>query len=168
MSFIHDDFLLQSPISRRLYHEVARDLPIIDYHCHTSPKEVAENRRFGNLFEIWLEGDHYKWRGMRSNGIAEKYCTGDASPYEKFLAFAETVPNTLRNPLYHWSHLELKRYFGIDDLLSPATAKRIWDTANEQLKEDKLSAHGILDSFQVQVVCTTDDPADTGAPPAPR
>jgi glucuronate isomerase len=160
-NFIHDDFLLQNQIARRLYHEVAETLPIIDYHCHTSPKEVAENRKFANLFEIWLEGDHYKWRGMRSNGVAEKYCTGDASPYEKFLAYAETVPHTLRNPLYHWSHLELKRYFGIDELLSPATAEKIWHTANEQLKEPRLSAHGILDEFQVQVVCTTDDPADS-------
>lgn len=160
MSFIHDDFLLQSPMARRLYHEVAAPQPIIDYHCHTSPKEVAENRRFADLFSIWLEGDHYKWRAMRSNGVAEKYCTGDATPFEKFMAFAETVPHTLRNPLFHWSHLELKRYFGIDELLTPASAKRIWDIANERLQGEDRSAQGILKDFQVQVVCTTDDPAD--------
>ncbi len=160
-SFIHEDFLLQSAAAKRLYHEVAQPLPIIDYHSHTVPREVAENRRFSNLFEIWLEGDHYKWRGMRSNGVAEKYCTGDATPREKFQAFAETIPHTLRNPLFHWSHLELKRYFGIDELLSPASSQRIWDTANEQLTEPRLSAHGILDHFQVKVVCTTDDPADS-------
>ena len=123
MSFIHDDFLLASPLARRLYHEVAAGQPIIDYHSHLPPQEVAEDRRFGNLFEIWLGGDHYKWRAMRSNGEAEAYCTGAASPYEKFLALARTIPNCLRNPLYHWCHLELKRYFGIDELLSPATAK---------------------------------------------
>lgn len=161
MPFIHDDFLLHTPLARRLYHEVAAPLPIIDYHCHTSPKEVAENRRFPDLFSIWLEGDHYKWRAMRSNGMAEKFCTGDATPFEKFMAFAETVPHTLRNPLFHWSHLELKRYFGIDELLNPESAKRIWDIANERLKGEDRSAQGILRDFQVQVVCTTDDPADS-------
>ncbi len=161
MSFIHDDFLLQSPLARRLYHEVAAPQPIIDYHCHTSPQEVAQDRRFANLFEIWLEGDHYKWRAMRSNGAPERVVTGDATPWEKFAAFAETVPHTLRNPLFHWSHLELKRYFGIDELLTPASAKRIWDTANERLQQPDRSAQGILKDFQVQVVCTTDDPADS-------
>ena len=115
MAFIHEDFLLQSAMARRLYHEVAETLPIIDYHCHTSPQEVAEDRRFSDLAAIWLEGDHYKWRAMRSNGIDERFITGDATPYEKFLAFAETVPHTLRNPLFHWCHLELKRYFDIEE-----------------------------------------------------
>ena len=117
MSFIHDDFLLTTKTARRLYHEYAEGQPILDYHCHLPPKDVADNRRFHNLFEIWLEGDHYKWRAMRANGVAEQYCTGAADPYDKFLAWARTVPHTLRNPLYHWTHLELKRYFGIDELL---------------------------------------------------
>src|SRR5580698_1724359 len=117
MSFIHEDFLLTNKASQRLYHEYAENEPILDYHCHLPPREIAENRRFQNLFEIWLEGDHYKWRAMRANGIAEEYCTGIKDPKEKFLAWARTVPQTLRNPLYHWTHLELKRYFGIDELL---------------------------------------------------
>ncbi len=161
MAFIHDDFLLLTPMARRLYHEVARDLPIIDYHCHTVPAQVAQDRKFANLFEIWLEGDHYKWRAMRSNGVAERFCTGDASPYEKFLAFAGTVPHTLRNPLFHWSHLELMRYFGIGELLTPASAPRIWQAANERLQAPDRSAQGILRDFKVEVVCTTDDPADS-------
>jgi glucuronate isomerase len=161
MSFIHDDFMLQSPLASRLYHEVAAQQPIIDYHGHLPPADVAKDRRFANLFEIWLEGDHYKWRAMRSNGVAEKYCTGEASPKEKFLAFAATVPHTLRNPLFHWCALELKRYFGIDEILTPANAERIWDQASERLKSDDRSARGILTDFKVQVVCTTDDPADT-------
>src|SRR6202453_3598942 len=133
MPFIHDDFLLSTKTARRLYHKFAEPEPIFDYHCHLSPHDVATNRQFKNLFEIWLEGDHYKWRAMRSNGVAEKFCTGDASPYEKFLAWAKTVPNTLRNPLYHWTHLELKRYFGISELLNEKSAKNIWEKANEQL-----------------------------------
>jgi glucuronate isomerase len=161
MSFIHDDFLLQSETARRLYHEVAADLPIIDYHCHLPPEDVAADRQFKNLFEIWLEGDHYKWRAMRTNGVAERYCTGEADPWEKFLAYAETVPHTLRNPLYHWSHLELKRYFGIDVLLNGDTAREIWDEANRQLATPQRSARGILEDFKVEVVCTTDDPADS-------
>lgn len=161
MSFIHDDFLLKTDTARRLYHEVARDLPIIDYHCHLSPADVAANRRFNNLFEIWLEGDHYKWRAMRANGVDERFCTGDADPYDKFLAWARTVPATLRNPLYHWSHLELKRYFGIDVLLNEATAPAVWEQANARLADEDRTAHGILDNFDVEVVCTTDDPADS-------
>src|SRR5947209_11133068 len=160
MSFIHDDFLLSTRTARRLYHEFAEDQPIFDYHCHLPPKDVAENRRFQNLFEIWLEGDHYKWRAMRANGIAEKYCTGDASPYEKFAAWARTVPATLRNPLYHWTHLELKRYFGIDELLDERSAARIWQRTNALLATDDLSAHAILTKFRVRAVCTTDDPTD--------
>ena len=134
--------------------------PILDYHCHLPPADVARNRRFANLFEIWLEGDHYKWRAMRANGVPERFCTGDASPYEKFLAWAATVPRCLRNPLYHWTHLELQRYFGIDDLLDEQSAPAIWKAANDRLRSDELSAHGILQKFDVRAVCTTDDPAD--------
>ena len=160
MAFITDDFLVHGKTARHLYETYAAPQPILDYHCHLPPKDVAENRRFANLFEIWLEGDHYKWRAMRANGIAERYCTGDADPYDKFLAWARTVPRCLRNPLYHWTHLELRRYFGTDDLLDETTARRIWDQANEQLSGPHLTAHGILDKFQVRAVCTTDDPAD--------
>src|SRR5579883_2216173 len=160
MPFIHEDFLLSSKTARRLYHEYAQDEPILDYHCHLSPHDVAANRRFRNLFEIWLEGDHYKWRAMRANGVDERFCTGDASPEDKFRAWAATVPYTLRNPLYHWTHLELKRYFGIEELLDESTAGSVWKRANEQLATDSLSAHGILAKFHVKAVCTTDDPTD--------
>ncbi|NOS72508.1 MAG: glucuronate isomerase [Verrucomicrobia bacterium] len=160
MKFIHADFLLQTKTARRLYHEFAENEPILDYHCHLPPADIASNRQFKNLFEIWLEGDHYKWRAMRSNGVAEKFCTGDADPFSKFQAWAATVPYTLRNPLYHWTHLELKRYFGIDELLNETSARRIWDTANEQLASPALSTQGILKKFSVTTVCTTDDPTD--------
>ena len=161
MSFITDDFLLQNDTARTLYHEYAKNEPIFDYHCHLPPEDVAGNRRFANLFEIWLEGDHYKWRAMRANGVPEPLCTGDAAPYEKFLAWCKTVPHTLRNPLYHWSHLELQRYFDIDLPINEDTAKEIWETGNETLKSDDLSAHGILKRFKVKVVGTTDDPTDS-------
>ena len=160
MSFIHDDFLLGNAAARRLYHGYAENEPILDYHCHLSPQDIATDRRFANLFEIWLEGDHYKWRAMRANGVPERLCTGAGSPYEKFLAWAKTVPRTLRNPLYHWTHLELRRYFGIDELLDEASAPRIWETANEQLSGGDLSAWGILRRFDVRALCTTDDPVD--------
>jgi len=160
MSFIHDDFLLTTRTSRRLFHQYAEDQPILDYHCHLPPQDVAANRQFRNLFEIWLEGDHYKWRAMRANGVAERYCTGDALPEEKFQAWARTVPATLRNPLYHWTHLELKRYFGIDELLDESSAARVWEQANAALATEDLRAHGILRKFQVKAVCTTDDPTD--------
>ena len=148
MSFIHEDFLLSTAAARRLYHSYAAPEPILDYHCHLPPKDIAENRQFANLFEIWLEGDHYKWRAMRANGVAERFCTGDATPYEKFEAWARTVPHTLRNPLFHWTHLELKRYFGIDELLDETTARSIWDRANEQLATDSLRVHGIFEMFK--------------------
>ena len=160
MAFITDDFLLHSKPARRLYHEHAAAQPILDYHCHLPPADVARNRRFANLFEIWLEGDHYKWRAMRANGVPERFCTGDASPYDKFLAWAATVPRCLRNPLYHWTHLELRRYFDIDVLLDENSAPAVWKAANERLQSDELSAHGILARFDVRAVCTTDDPAD--------
>jgi len=158
--FIHEDFLLETSASCRLFHDYAADEPILDYHCHLLPKDVAENRQFSNLFEIWLEGDHYKWRAMRAAGVDEQLCTGDADPYDKFLAWAKTVPQTLCNPLYHWTHLELKRYFGIDVLLNEQTAATVWAEANEQLASAELSAHGILKRFKVNVVGTTDDPTD--------
>jgi len=161
MTFINEDFLLQSESAKELYHGYAKDEPIFDYHCHLPPEDVAGNRRFANLFEIWLEGDHYKWRAMRANGVPEELCTGDADPYDKFLAWCETVPFTLRNPLYHWSHLELIRYFDIDLPINGDTAKGIWEAGNEKLKSDELSAHGILDRFKVKVVGTTDDPVDS-------
>ncbi|HUD82897.1 MAG TPA: glucuronate isomerase, partial [Candidatus Saccharimonadales bacterium] len=160
MKFIHDKFLLHNRAAQRLYEQFARAEPIFDYHCHLSPRDIAENRQFKNLFEIWLEGDHYKWRAMRANGVAEEFCTGNAEPLAKFRAWAATVPHTLRNPLYHWTHLELKRYFGIDDLLDEQSAARVWKKAYEQLGRPGLSARGILKKFNVIALCTTDDPAD--------
>ena len=161
MPFLGDDFLLHSSAARTLYHEHAAHLPIIDFHNHLSPRDIATDRRFDNLFEIWLEGDHYKWRAMRTAGIAERYCTGVTPPYEKFLAWATTVPACLRNPLYHWTHLELRRYFGIDALLDQTTAPGIWERANQQLREGPLTARGILRRFDVRLLYTTDDPADS-------
>jgi glucuronate isomerase len=161
MKFIHKDFLLRTRTAARLYHQFAEEQPICDYHCHLSPRDIAENRQFKNLFEIWLEGDHYKWRAMRANGVAERYCTGAATPFEKFQAWAATVPQTLRNPLYHWTHLELKRYFGIDELLNEGSAERIWKKTGELLATPELSTQGILKRFNVVALCTTDDPVDT-------
>lgn len=160
MAFINDNFLLRGETARRLYDEVAKDAPIFDYHCHLPPGDITGDRRFENLFEIWLEGDHYKWRAMRTNGVPESHCTGKAPAFEKFQAWCSTVPHTLRNPLYHWSHLELQRYFGIDTLISEKTAQSIWDAANERLADPEFSAKGILKKFDVRVVCTTDDPTD--------
>ena len=159
-AFLDDNFLLESATAERLYHEVAAKQPIIDYHNHLPPEDIAENRRFNNLFEAWLEGDHYKWRGMRTAGVEERFCTGNAAPKEKFDAWAATVPRTLGNPLYHWTHLELQRYFDIRDLLSPVTADDIWSAANEKLASDGFEARGLLKMQNVDIVCTTDDPAD--------
>ncbi len=158
--FIHDDFLLSTDTARKLYHKYAAPEPIIDYHCHISPKDIAENRQFKNLTEIWLEGDHYKWRAMRANGVDEKYCTGKADPLHKFMAWSATVPQTLRNPLYHWTHLELKRYFDIEQLLNQESAKAIWDKASSLLATEEYRTHGILKRMNVKIVCTTDDPID--------
>jgi len=160
MSFIHEDFLLGTKTARRLYHQYAEAEPIFDYHCHILPRDIAENRRFKNLFEIWLEGDHYKWRALRANGVAERFITGNATPQEKFRAWAATVPFALRNPLYHWTHLELKRHFGITELLDEKSADRIWKRANELLATPEMTTQGILKKMNVKVVCTTDDPAD--------
>jgi len=160
--FIHDDFMLQSESARRLYHEYAEGMPIIDYHCHLSPAEVAQDRRWDNLSQIWLAGDHYKWRAMRANGVPEAFCTGDAPDREKFDKWAETVPMLLRNPLYHWTHLELARYFGIGDrLLNPESAQWTWDHCNEQLAGPEFSCRGLMKRSAVALVCTTDDPVDS-------
>lgn len=161
-SFIHEDFLLQTDAAKELYHEHAKMQPIIDYHCHLNPEYIAKDHAFDNLGQIWLEGDHYKWRAMRTNGVEERYCTGkDTSDWEKFEKWAETVPYTMRNPLYHWTHLELKTAFGVDKLLKPETAKEIFDKCTEQLRTPEFSARGLMKKFKVEVVCTTDDPADS-------
>ena len=159
-TYITDDFLLHSPTARALYHEFAKDLPVIDYHTHLPPQQMADDHRFADLYEVWLAGDHYKWRAMRTNGIAERCCAGDATPKEKFLAWAETVPATLRNPLHHWTHLELLRYFDIDDLLDTSTAESVWERANARLREPDSSVQGLLTRSKVALVCTTDDPTD--------
>ena len=159
--FLDDDFLLQSATASQLYHQHAEGLPIIDYHCHLNPKMVAENHRFTSITELWLGGDHYKWRAMRTNGIDERYITGDASDWEKFQAWAATVPYTLRNPLYHWTHLELKTAFGIDKRLNPDTAREIYDACNDRLQNDpEFTAQGLMRHYKVETVCTTDDPVD--------
>lgn len=159
--FLHEDFLLTTEWARLLYHEHAKAQPIYDYHCHLPPEQIAANHRFANLTQIWLAGDHYKWRALRANGVPEALITGaEAGDYEKFLAYTRTVPQLVRNPLHHWSHLELRRYFGIDLLINEANAPRIWEEANARLATPALSVHGILDRFKVAVVCTTDDPAD--------
>ena len=159
--FLDEHFLLESEYAQVLYEQFAAPMPILDFHNHLSPKDIAENRRFRNLTEIWLEGDHYKWRAMRFNGVAERYCTGDASPKEKFQKWAETVPFTMRNPLHHWTHLELKTYFGIDQLLNADTASKIYEVCSEKLQENEFSAQNLLRRMKVEVVCTTDDPSDT-------
>lgn len=159
-SFLNSDFLLETKTAQRLYHEYAAGLPIIDYHCHLPPDQIADDLNFENLTRVWLLGDHYKWRAMRANGINEAYITGDKTDREKFEAWAATVPYTLRNPLYHWTHLELQRYFGIDELLSPATAGRIYDECNEKLQSPEFSVRNLIKNKNVEVVCTTDDPLD--------
>lgn len=157
--FLDEDFLLDNDTARRLYYDYAEGLPIIDYHCHLSPKDILEDRHFSNLTEAWLEGDHYKWRAMRTNGINERYCTGSANPHEKFRKWAETVPYTMRNPLYHWTHLELQRYFHIDDILNGDSADHIYEKANAKLSN--MGVQSMLALMNVEVVATTDDPADT-------
>jgi glucuronate isomerase len=158
--FLGSNFLLQTKTAEQLYHNHAAKQPIIDYHNHLSPKDIAENRQFTNLTEIWLEGDHYKWRAMRTNGVDEKFCTGNAAAEEKFMKWAETVPYTLRNPLYHWTHLELKNYFGIDRLLSKDSAKDIYEECSELLKTKEYRVQGLLKKMNVELLCTTDDPCD--------
>lgn len=155
------DFLLQTKTAQDLYHNHAAKMPIFDYHCHINPQEIADDKQFENITQIWLYGDHYKWRGMRTNGIDEKYCTGDASDWEKFEKWAETVPYTLRNPLFTWTHMELKMFFGIDKVLSPATAKEIWDECNAKLQTPEYSVRNIIRMANVDTICTTDDPIDS-------
>jgi glucuronate isomerase len=159
--FLDDNFLLKTKTAEYLYHEHAKKLPIIDYHCHLIPQQIGDDHQFQNITQAWLYGDHYKWRAMRTNGIDEKYCTGDASDYEKFEKWAETVPNTLRNPLFHWTHLELKAYFGITDILNPSTAKNVFDKSSAMLVTKEFSARGLMKKMNVEAVCTTDDPIDS-------
>lgn len=158
--FLDQDFLLQTKTAQRLYHEFASHQPIIDYHCHLPPDQIADDINFKNITQIWLYGDHYKWRAMRANGVNEAYITGNKTDEEKFIAWAATVPYTLRNPLYHWTHLELQRYFGIDELLSPASAQKIYAQCNEKLQSPEFSIRNILKNKNVEVVGTTDDPLD--------
>lgn len=159
--FMDENFLLHTKTAQELYHNHAAKMPIFDYHCHISPQEIAADKRFDNLSQIWLYGDHYKWRAMRTNGVQERYCTGDASDWEKFEKWAETVPYTLRNPLYHWTHLELKKFFGIDKVLSPATAREVWETCNAKLNTPEYSCRNIIRMANVHTICTTDDPVDS-------
>ena len=158
-----ENFLLQTPTAQKLYHEHAAGMPIIDYHCHLIPKMVADDHKFSSITEIWLGGDHYKWRAMRSNGVPERFCTGtDTTDWEKFEKWAETVPYTFRNPLYHWTHLELKTAFGIDKLLNPETAREIFEACNDKLQNDPtMTARGLMRRYNVETVCTTDDPVDS-------
>ena len=157
-----ENFLLQTKTAQKLYHEHAAKMPIIDYHCHLIPQMVADDYQFKSLTEIWLGGDHYKWRAMRTNGVDERYCTGkETSDWEKFEKWAETVPYTFRNPLYHWTHLELKTAFGIDKILNPKTAREIYEECNEKLQQPEYSARGMMRRYHVETVCTTDDPVDS-------
>jgi glucuronate isomerase len=160
-SFLTEDFLLQNSAAIKLYHEYAKDMPILDYHCHLPPEDVSGNRKFNNLTDIWLKGDHYKWRAMRTMGVNEDFITGSASDYEKFMAWAKCVPKTIGNPLYHWTHLELRRPFGISDrVLNAQTAEAIWNEANEKLTSEEFFAKGIIKQMNVKTICTTDDPVD--------
>ena len=158
--FIHDDFLLTTKAAKELYHRYAEKMPIIDYHCHLPPAEIAEDKRWTDIAQVWLGGDHYKWRQMRSNGVDEKFCTGDVPWHDKFVKFAETMEKLVRNPLFDWSHLELKRYFGVDEILNAKSADRIWKQCNQKLKGKNFSARGLMKQSNVKVVCTTDDPDD--------
>ncbi len=160
-AFLDQRFLLENEYGQILYEQFATPMPIVDYHNHLSPKDIATNRRFENITEIWLEGDHYKWRAMRINGVPEKYITGDASPEEKFARWAETVPYTLRNPLYHWTHLELKNYFGVDQLLQKSSASEIYQQCSSMLRQEDFHTRSLLKKMRVEVVCTTDDPIDS-------
>ena len=159
-AFLDDDFLLTTPTARRLY-QVARSMPILDYHCHLDPKEIAQDRRFENITQVWLGGDHYKWRLMRANGVDETYITGDAPDREKFQKWAETLELAIGNPLYHWSHLELRRYFGYEGVLNGDTAQEVWELCNQKLQEPGMSARSLIANSGVTLVCTTDDPADS-------
>ena len=158
--FMDEDFLLESDTAKTLFHSYAKEMPILDYHCHISPKEIAEDRRFENITQVWLGGDHYKWRQMRSNGVEEKYITGDAGDREKFQKWAETLEKAIGNPLYHWSHLELQRYFDYHGVLNSDTAEEVWELCNRKLQEEGMSSRGMIKKSGVTLLCTTDDPAD--------
>ena len=160
-AFMDKDFLLETETAQKLYHEYAAKMPILDYHCHINPQEIAEDRKFENITQVWLGGDHYKWRQMRSNGVEEKYITGDASDREKFQKWAETLERAIGNPLYHWSHLELQRYFGYYGALNGETAEEVWNLCNAKLQEDGMSARNLIRQSNVTLVCTTDDPVDS-------
>ena len=159
-TFMDKDFLLSTDTAKELYHDIAAKMPILDYHCHISPQEIAENRKFDNITQVWLGGDHYKWRQMRSNGVEEKYITGDASDREKFQKWAETLEMAIGNPLYHWSHLELQRYFGYTGVLNSETAEEVWNLCNSKLQEDSMRVQNLILQSGVTLICTTDDPAD--------
>lgn len=161
MKFMTEDFLLTTQTAKKLYHGYAENMPVIDYHCHVSPKEIYEDKRFSNITEIWLGGDHYKWRLMRSNGVSEYYITGDAPAKEKFMKFAELMPKAIGNPMYHWCHLELKRYFGFDGVLNKNTADEVWELSLKKLREDGMSVRGIIEKSGVAFIGTTDDPVDS-------
>lgn len=158
--FLDENFLLKTKTAQTLYHEYAQKMPLIDYHCHLSPQQIAENMQFRNLTDAWLSGDHYKWRAMRTNGVDESYCTGNKTDEEKFMKWAETVPYTMRNPLYHWTHLELQRYFGVKEILNPSSAKGIYDQCSAMLQESTYSTQALIQKMNVRVICTTDDPID--------
>ena len=160
-AFMDQDFLLETETAKMLYHDYAAKMPVLDYHCHISPQEIAEDRQFENITQVWLGGDHYKWRQMRSNGVDEKYITGDAPDREKFQKWAETLEKAIGNPLYHWSHLELKRYFGYDGCLNGETAEEVWNLCNEKLKTPEMSVRNLIRQSGVTLLCTTDDPADS-------
>lgn len=159
-AFLDENFLLENKVAEELYHNYAVKMPVIDYHCHLPPDEIANDKKFRNITEVWLNGDHYKWRAMRTNGVAERYCTGDADDFDKFQKWAETVPFTARNPLYHWTHMELQNPFGIKKVLNGSSAKEIYERCNEKLQQDAFSVKGLLNHFNVKVICTTDDPVD--------
>lgn len=159
--FLDENFLLSTKTAQELYHGYAKHMPVIDYHCHLSPQQIADDHQFKTLSEVWLYGDHYKWRAMRTNGIDESYCTGDKSDREKFMQWAATVPYTLRNPLYHWTHLELQRYFGVNEILNPQSAEKIYDTCTALIQTPAYSVKNLLRKMNVALVCTTDDPVDS-------
>lgn len=160
-AFMDQDFLLQTRTASELYHKYAERTPVLDYHCHINPAEIAANRRFDNITQVWLGGDHYKWRFMRSCGVDERFITGSASDREKFIKWAECVGKAIGNPLFHWTHLELQRYFGYTGVLNKKTAEEVWDLCNEKLKDDSMSVRGLIKSSNVTLICTTDDPVDS-------
>ena len=159
--FLDKDFLLSTDMAKTIYHDYAENMPILDYHCHINPQDIYEDRKFENITQVWLGGDHYKWRQMRSNGVDEKYITGNGTDREKFQAWAETMPKLIGNPLYHWSHLELRRYFGYEGYLTGDTAEEVWNLCNSKLQEDSMTVRNLIKQSNVTLICTTDDPVDS-------